>query len=312
MPDPAASGKADLIRVGDGVIRAAGAVVWRPADFGPEIALVHRPRYDDWSFPKGKCHRGEHEVLTATREVMEETGLRVVLGWRLTSSAYQVGGRAKVVSYWAARCAGSAGFVPGDEVDRLIWLPATQVRRQLSYERDVALLDEFLAGPAESTPLIMLRHAVAAHKSATGPADLGRPLDATGAAQARRLATVLACYGHCRVVSSAAERCLATVRPYAAAVGVPVEAEFAFTEPVGAAVRSRAVRRMTGLAVSGGPTLVCAHRENLPWLIEAAFGALGVSPPDEPPLAKGAFWVLQSAGGVLVSSERHDIDPLTP
>ena len=220
----------------------------------------------------------------------------------------------------------------------------------------MALFDEFLAGPLGSTALIMLRHAVAAHKSATGPADLGRPLDATGAAQARRLAAVLACYGQCRVVSSAAERCLATVRPYAAALGVPVEIEPAFTkpdgaEPVGAAggsshvpvvepadlprragsppeevtremagsevarceaVRNRATRRMTGLALSGVPALVCAHRENLPWLIEAAFGAFGVPPPDGPPLAKGAFWVLQSADGVLVSRERHDIDPLTP
>ena len=94
------------------MIRAAGAVVWRPGDFGPDIALVHRPRYDDWSFPKGKCHRGEHEVLAAVREVREETGLRVVLGRRLAPSAYQVGGRAKVVSYWAACGKAVAGLRP--------------------------------------------------------------------------------------------------------------------------------------------------------------------------------------------------------
>jgi 8-oxo-dGTP diphosphatase len=354
MPDGAGE-RADLVRAGDGVvracddvIRAAGAVVWRPGGSGPDVALVHRPRYDDWSFPKGKRKRGEHEVLTAVREVREETGLRVVLGRPLAPSVYQVGGRSKVVSYWVARRAcsagsgesagsgGPAGFVPGAEVDRLSWLPAPQARRQLSYDRDVALLDEFLAGPASSTALIVLRHAEAAPKSATDPGDLGRPLDARGVAQARLLTSVLACYGRCRVVSSAAERCLATVRPYAEAVGAPVEAELAFTEPADApwrawpapegvarelagsevagceAVRNRATWRMTGLATSGVPALVCAHRENLPWLIEAAFGAFGVPPPDGPPLAKGSFWVLQSAGGVLVSSERHDIGPVTP
>ncbi len=337
--------------------------MWRPGDSGPDVALVHRPRYDDWSFPKGKRRRGEHDLLTAVREVMEETGLRVVLGRPLAPSAYQVGGRAKVVRYWAARCAGPGEFVPGAEVDRLSWLPAAQARRQLSYERDVALLDEFLAGPIKSAALIVLRHAEAARKSATDPGDLSRPLDARGVAQAGLLAAMLACYGQCRVVSSAAERCLATVRPYAAAVGVPVEAEPAFTEPAGAAwagvpvtaaaevagagqragmtteaasaraathemafgqvatheavpqgavtheaVRNRAAWRMTGLAIGGVPALVCAHRENLPLLIEAAFGAFGVQAPEGPPLDTGAFWVLQSAGGVLVSSERHDAD----
>jgi 8-oxo-(d)GTP phosphatase len=304
----------------EGYVRAAGAVVWRPGDQGPDIALVHRPRYDDWSFPKGKCKRGEHVLTTAVREVMEEAGLRVVLGRPLAPSVYQVGGRIKSVSYWAARCVGSVPFVPGAEVDRVSWLPATQVKRQLSYQRDAALLDEFLAGPARSTPLIVLRHAVAVRKSKENPGDLARPLDARGEAQAALLASVLACYGRCRVISSAAERCLATVRPYATALGIPVEVEPAFTVPApdsvqgklpAEAVRYRASQRMIGLASTRRPSLVCAHRENLPWLLDAAFDAFGARPPDGPPLTTGAFWVLQSAGGVLVSSERHDVDLLT-
>lgn len=324
MPD--GPGERDEPAGADDVIRAAGAVVWRPAanerDAGPEIALVHRPRYNDWSFPKGKRRRGEHELLAAVREVTEETGLRVVLGRPLAPSVYQVGGRPKVVSYWAARSqgpAGPAGFVSGDEVDRVSWLPATQARWQLSYDRDVSLLDEFLAGPADTTALIVLRHAEAVPRSVTGPADLGRPLDARGVAQAGLLAAVLACYGRCQVVSSAAERCLATVRPYAAAVGVQVEPEPAFSADVTTAenpatewVRDRAEWRMTGLAAGGVPTLVCAHRENLPWLLAAAFAAFGVPPPDGPPLAKGSFWVLQAANGGLVSHERHDISTLGP
>jgi 8-oxo-dGTP pyrophosphatase MutT (NUDIX family)/phosphohistidine phosphatase SixA len=285
------------------VIRAAGAVVWRPGVTGAEIALVHRPRYDDWSYPKGKCERGEHVLSTALREVVEETGLRVILGRPLRPRVYRTGAGTKRVNYWAARCAGSVGFVPGSEVDQVAWLPAAAARGRLTYARDAELLDDFLARPARSVPFILLRHATAGRKSAAGSDDLTRPLDPRGSADAKLLASLLCCYGSCRVISSAAERCLATVRPYAAAVGAPVQIEPAFTVPDGDLAASRAAE----LAGSGIPTLVCAHRENMPGLLDAACGALGASPPQGPPLAKGAFWVLQSAGGVLLSAEQHNL-----
>src|ERR1022692_5132358 len=93
-PGMADTGDSDLIR-------AAGAVVWRPGQAGPDIALVHRPRYDDWSFPKGKCERDEHVLTAALREVVEETGLRVILGRPLRPSVYRTGAGTKRVSYWA-------------------------------------------------------------------------------------------------------------------------------------------------------------------------------------------------------------------
>lgn len=299
----------------DGAIRAAGAVVWRPGALGPEVALVHRPRYDDWSYPKGKCERGEHVLSTAIREVLEETGLRVVLGRPLRTSVYRTGGGTKRVSYWVARYVESVGFVPGSEVDEVAWLTVSAARDRLSYQRDVTLLDEFLAGPAKSVPFILVRHAVAGRKSAASPAgDLLRQLDASGSADAKILAGLLTSYGSCRVISSVAERCVATVRPYAAAVGVPVEVEPAFTVPLASVAAGtpeqgahRAARRAAELAASGLPTLSCAHRENLPTLLEAACQALGASPPKGPPLRKGSFWVLQSAGGVLVSAEQRHL-----
>ncbi len=96
--------------------------------------LVHRPKYDDWSYPKGKTEPGEHPLLTATREVAEETGLRIVLGRCLRPSVYKVGGRPKHVSYWSARVTGSDGFVPGHEVDQLAWVDVAEAagRLQLS------------------------------------------------------------------------------------------------------------------------------------------------------------------------------------
>ncbi|HXP18454.1 MAG TPA: NUDIX hydrolase [Streptosporangiaceae bacterium] len=324
------------------IVRAAGAVVWRPGPGGTEIALVHRPRYDDWSFPKGKREPGEHVLRTAVREVAEETGLRVVLGRPLGPSVYQTGAGTKRVSYWAARCIESAGFVPGEEVDQVAWLTATEVRDRLSYQRDFALAEEFASGPAGTVPFILLRHATAGERSAAGSADLARPLDAGGVAEAELLAALLSCYEPCRVISSAAERCLATVRPYAAAAGVPVEVEPAFTVPAGSPAPGalaaagagraaagcavdgvgrllgwrpryagpaigRAAQRAADLAAAGEPALVCGHRENLPVMLEAACRALGARPPAGPPLAKGSFWVLQSAGGVLVSAEQQHL-----
>jgi 8-oxo-dGTP diphosphatase len=303
----------------DDPIRAAGALVWQSGPGGQQLALVHRPRYDDWSFPKGKVERGEHLLRTAIREVAEETGLRVVLGRPLRPSVYQVGNRAKRVSYWTARCTGSDGFVAGREVDELAWLDAGQTRERLSYQRDLTLLEEFESGPVRTVPFILLRHASAGVRQATGTAegswesssrddeaDLARPLDAGGAADAELLADLLASYGRCRVVSSAAERCLATVRPYARAVGVPVEAEPALT--IGPADDCEAAAHHAGeLAATGEPVILCAHRENLPTMIDAACAALHARPPGGPPLPKGCFAVLQSADGVLFSAERHDL-----
>jgi 8-oxo-(d)GTP phosphatase len=300
-------------RDGNPTIRAAGAVVWRgsvngdgPSPGATEVVLVHRPRYDDWSFPKGKVEPGEHVLHAAVREVAEETGLRVVLGRALPESTYPVAGGLKRVSYWAARCVESERFTPGDEVDQVDWLAVDEARQRLSYERDRWLLRAFASGPLATAPLILLRHASAGRALATDAENLARPLDVQGAADSRELAGLLACYGRCRVISSAARRCTDTVRPYAAASGAQVEVDPLLTVPPGGHAHS--VRELAArLAESGEPALICAHRENLPPLIEGAYGALCGAVPEIPPLAKGAFLVLQSAGGSLASAERHDV-----
>lgn len=295
------------------VIRAAGAVIWRPGSGGPQVAAVHRPRYDDWTFPKGKSERGEPLLLTAAREVAEETGLRVVLGRRLSTSEYEVRGRIKRVSYWVARPAESLGFEPGHEVDELAWLDLPLVAGRLTYERDRILLGEFASGPLTTSPFILLRHAQAGSRIWGRAADLARPLDQAGVAGAKLLAELLSGYGPCRVITSAARRCVATVEPYAAAVGMPVETEAEFNPPGEEGDEfPAAVRRVAELAAERAPTLICAHRENLPVLVNAAMAALGADPvPIDPPLGKGSFVVLQSADGVLASAERHDVPGLT-
>ncbi len=295
-------------------ISAAGAVAWRPGavpdDGEPVVLLVHRTKYDDWSLPKGKQEHGEPLPLTAVREVREEGGARLVLGRRLKSVRYQVGGRPKRVHYWAARAPDTDGdAVPNAEVDATEWLPVAQAKERASYPRDHAVLDDFARLPAGTIPLILLRHAKAVLKSGWKGDDARRPLDETGRAEAKALASLLACFAPAgQVVSSDTDRCLETVRPYAELTGAQVRADSSLQSSRTDSADSAA---LIARAVSAGePTVVCAHRENLPRLLTAAVGALGgARSPDScaVPLPTGGFCVLHMAAGALVAADRYDL-----
>jgi len=119
-------------------VRAAGGLVRRDAT----VLLVHRPRYNDWTFPKGKADAGESDEDCALREVREETGLRCVLEDDLGTTEYtDAKGRPKRVHWWTMRPIADDGFTPGDEVDELQWLSPEDAADQLSYERDLVLLE---------------------------------------------------------------------------------------------------------------------------------------------------------------------------
>src|ERR1700721_2920201 len=127
------------------LIKAAGAVAWRPGPDGrPEILLVHRRKYDDWSLPKGEGEPGEPRPFTAAREVLEEGGARLALGRRLDSIRYNVGGRPKRVHYWSASVASlDDRAVPNDEVDEIEGVAADPAAERISYNRDNAVLADF-------------------------------------------------------------------------------------------------------------------------------------------------------------------------
>jgi 8-oxo-dGTP diphosphatase len=128
--------------VNDSTVQAAGCVLWRrsPVDGGLEVCLVHRPKYDDWSWPKGKLKRGEDPLAGALREVAEETGYAAEPGAVLPTLRYLANGRPKQVRYWAAEAV-SGHFTPNTEVDRILWLPLTAARSRLTQPRDRDLLD---------------------------------------------------------------------------------------------------------------------------------------------------------------------------
>jgi 8-oxo-(d)GTP phosphatase len=307
------------------LILAAGAVPWRrvtdgtsgsSGTSGVEILLVHRPKYDDWSLPKGKREPGEHILLTAVREVFEETGVRSVLGPRLPSVEYVNGVFPKRTDYWSMFSPGAAdsGFTAGQEVDEVSWLSLAQARQRLTYPRDAAVIAGFR--PRVTVPLILLRHASAGQKKNWPEGDESRPLDAKGEADALALAGLLSCFApSARVLSSPALRCTESLRPYAEAFGGTVDVEAALALSRRSGNSSSGTNRgdaltdlVRDLVAAGGPAVVCLHRENLPKVLAAACAALGVPPPPappDPPLPKGGFWVVHMADGELAGLERY-------
>ncbi|MEU6740579.1 NUDIX hydrolase [Streptosporangium sandarakinum] len=284
-------------------IRAAGAVVWRGRESAPEVALVHRPKHDDWTFPKGKLRPGEHVVAGALREVAEETGLAVLLGRPLPPIHYLVGGRPKRVDYWTARVAEGARPVAereDDEVDEVVWVPVAEAARLLTYEWDAGLLDALGSAPLATTTLVLVRHALAGSRGEWEGDDDERPIDRDGAAQAAALAGVLPGYLPAELVSSPSRRCVQTLEPYAGRAGLAIRPEPALSE-------SRhdpgtALRLVTGLLAADRPAAVCSHGKVLPGLMTG----VGVG-QEEARLSKGGFMVLHHVTGRLVAAESHAV-----
>ena len=285
-------------------VRAAGCVLWRPARGGPEVAVIHRPRYDDWSFPKGKLDRGETWLAAAVREVFEETGYRVVVGRRLPTQVYDVsfGGpaRMKRVKYWAARATADSEFVPNSEVDRLQWLSVEQAQHTLTRQTDQDLLSAFAAAPVDTVPVILLRHGQAwSRKHWTGP-EPERPLSELGREQAEALVPALAAYGRGTLVTSPLTRCVETLEPAARAFGVEPAMERAIAE----GADPEAGRAWLRQALKAGrPIVACTHRPVLPELLcESPLGQAVRA--GRRALAPAEAWVLHAHDGVVVAIDR--------
>ncbi|MBO3750784.1 NUDIX hydrolase [Streptosporangiaceae bacterium NEAU-GS5] len=281
------------------LVRAAGAVIWRGAETAPEVALVHRPKYDDWTFPKGKLKPGEHVINGALREVNEETGLSIVLGRALPPIHYLKDGRLKRVDYWAARAVGEGPIISWDEVDSVRWFPIDEARRRLSYEWDAGLLRALTAAPLTTVPFIFVRHGQAGSRQEWRGDDERRPLDPIGQVQAQILAEVLQGYRPSLLVSSSSKRCSQTLKPYAAQHGLEIRKERLLSEP-GYDAR-QTLRLLRELLDSGEPTVLCGHGKVLPELLDAA----GEQRVGGTHLRKGGFAVVHRAGDRVISVERY-------
>ena len=175
---------------GERITLAAGAVLMRGVGNKREIALVHRPAYNDWSLPKGKPNKGELAPATAVREVEEETGIRIRLGPALQDGRYRIPRGPKVVRFWVGHELRSSERKPDQEIDDVVWLKVTAARKRMTYADERLVLDQAVALP-ETTPFLLVRHTRATPRARWRGDDRLRPLDQTGRKQALRLIPLL-------------------------------------------------------------------------------------------------------------------------
>jgi 8-oxo-dGTP diphosphatase len=296
------SGPADRANRVDAIL-ASGGVLWRADSDGVSVALVHRPKYDDWSLPKGKLEPDEHPLVAARREILEETGFRAVLGRPLGVQRYPVRGRDKEVRYWSAEVVEGA-FSPHAEIDDVVWLPPAQARSRVTRAADTTVLDAFAAGPVRTTPLILVRHADAVAREDWAGDDDERPLTPAGEAEARRLAALCSSYAVRRVLSSPALRCHATIGPYADAADVALKTDPALSERGFLRDPLASVSLVRECLRSDEGAVVCTHRPVLPPLLALVRATADCPVPDDP-LGEGEVFVAHLAGERVVATERH-------
>jgi 8-oxo-dGTP diphosphatase len=267
-------------------IYAAGAILWREEKGKLLVALIHRNRHDDWSFPKGKVDPGETFPETAVREIFEETGLKIKLGVKLPTAEYKVpSGEKKEVHYWAARVSDKAisesTFKPSEEVAKVDWVTPEKAHDLLSYKFDNAVLDALLElhkkKQLKTFPVIVLRHAKATPRSDWHEGkvvdDGNRPLLPEGKKQAKEIITLLRAFAPKRVITSPWVRCFNTVQPYANKYRLPVIERSQLSELGNKKGPRRTKNVVNDVIEEGKSAVICSHRPALPTILES-LGAL--------------------------------------
>ena len=258
-------------------IYAAGVVCWREQEGELEVLLVHRTKYKDWSFPKGKVDPGETLPETAVREMHEETGVRLRLGRKLTTMHYQVpSGQDKEVHYWASKLRPKAWteakFKPNDEIAKLEWVKAKKALKKLTYVHDRDLLVEVIDfhknQELETKALILLRHAEATPRDEWPGEEAKRPLLSEGKSQAKRLIPVLDAYAPKRLVTSPWMRCYQTVEPYSKKKKRTLILRSQLTELSNALSPRKTRHAVEDIFDTTKSALLCSHRPALPTIVE--------------------------------------------
>ncbi len=287
-------------------VTAAGAIPWRINGDQLEVLLIHRPRYDDWSWPKGKIDPGETIPECAAREVEEEIGLRAPLGIPLPPILYKVGTGLKIVHYWAVDVDGAALRPDGKEVDSVMWCAPEKATRLLTNPSDVGPLEHlsnaYDRGELETWPLLIVRHAKAKPRSSWTKAEGDRPLAATGTRQAQAVGRLLQAWQPGRIVSSPWVRCVATIAPYAKAADAKVKLHESLTEHRHARSPHKTAAVVESLFDKQRPVALCTHRPALPTVFDQIGKHMGARmrallPGTDPFLAPGEIIVCHVAYG---------------
>jgi 8-oxo-dGTP diphosphatase len=258
---------------------AGGAVCWKVVDNEVRVLLVHRTQHKDVSLPKGKCDPGETVPETAQREILEETGLHIILGAYLGRVDYLLPSKKpKEVHYWAAEVdpgeAERSPFESNDEIFALEWMAISKAMKKLSYEHDIDILENFdslyKSGRAKTFPLILLRHAKAMSGENWDGPDHSRPLLHKGLTQATMVASGILAFGPTKAVSSPAARCLATMEPLLEKSGLELKTSPAISQDSYDSKGRRAFAAVEKRVSKRQASVLCSHGPVLPQLVSAA------------------------------------------
>jgi len=286
-------------------IQAAGAVVWRNNKNKAELAIIHRPKYNDWSFPKGKLEVGESLIACAHREVLEETNIQTEFGPFLGDIEYLTPDGKKQVSFWAAKAITHKDFTPNSEVDQLKWVEVKKVKELLSLETDKKILAQFIKLDCDTKPFILLRHAKAITRDEWQGDDDDRPLDSLGQNQAKRLLSIYQVYNIEQIHTSDAVRCYDTVNPMVKGLGIKLEVTGKLGENAHKKDKEKAFDYAKDLIKEDARILLCSHNPILPKMLNRLTKKSDVD-ADEGKLSPADAWVIHRSGKEIIQIDRID------
>ena len=284
------------------MIFAAGSILWRELKpFEIEVALVHRPQYDDWTFPKGKYELGESAQLAAYRETKEETGADSVFGPYIGKVKYGMGSEVKRVDYWSAKCEKNPPeLLPNNEVDRVEWLSLKEARHFLTYEHDRDLLSKFKLSQRHTNVIVLLRHAKAIKRSEWQENENDRPLSSVGFQQAKFLKSQFSMYNLEDIHTSDTQRCISTIEEMKEELQIPMHIAQQLSEHSYEKDKSNSISYIKRLMEIGGNHLICSHNPVIPHIVEK-LGIPKESKINPDNLVPGAAFVVHHKNGKVVA-----------
>ncbi len=283
------------------MIRAAGALLWRESSAGEiEVALVHRPRYGDWSLPKGKIDENETALACAYREVFEETGIKARFTRQLGAVEYEDNGAQKRVKYWVAQALGASDFVANDEVDQLRWLKPSDSIELATHQSDKEMIERFLEIEGPTDTLIILRHTKALERGDWDGDDSLRTLNESGFAQAKSLIEHLAPFAIDEIYTSDFTRCVQTVSPLGESRGLVVSKVPSLNEATFESDPERSISFANALKQDERNILICSHNPVIPTMLRRILNTK-LKNKDLIKLEPGDAWLVHRVKGEIVA-----------
>jgi 8-oxo-dGTP diphosphatase len=284
------------------VIRAAGALLWREnSQLEIEIALIHRPRYGDWSLPKGKVDDGETTLQCAYREVFEETGVKAQFTRELGSVEYLESGESKRVKYWAAKAPSfDQQFKVNEEVDEIRWLNPADATALATHDSDKSIIENFLSQEPRTDTLIILRHTKALERGDWDDLDSKRTLDEKGLQQAASLITHLAPFAIDEIYSSDYIRCVQTVTPLADVRNLRITEIPNLNEENFDLDPERSISFANAVKQDEKNILLCSHNPVIPTMLRGILNTK-LKNKDLIKLEPGDAWIVHRVRGEIVA-----------